>query len=151
MSWKDCSMGSTNPAFNTLQPNVDDPLGTNLKRRGMDAYYAEARQSDPNYMSGPLPDPQWEGLFQAMKEQGVGKVGMDSGRPSGIADDPEWWKSGDVGALAPTTDPNAMNTADLTNYARMQSNNLAGPQAPTSKTLGLEGLVTALKGKKKVK
>lgn len=73
---------------NAMSANVDDPLGTNIKRRGMDAYYEEARKSDPNYMSGPLPDPQWEGFGQALAEQGVTRVGMDAGRPHGIADDP---------------------------------------------------------------
>lgn len=112
---------------NVLAPNVDDPLGTNLKRRGMDAYYAAKRQSDPNYMSGPLPDPAWEGLFQAMNEQHVNRVGQDAARPHGIADDPNWQASGDAGALAQTADPNSMSNQDLENYRLMRSNNIATP------------------------
>lgn len=105
-----------------LLPNVDDPLGTGVKRRGMDAYYAEARKSDPRFASGPLPDPQWEGMLQAMGEQGVTKVGQDAARPMGIADDPT------QPGWAPTpVDENALTGDELLNRKLMQSNNIATP------------------------
>lgn len=109
-----------NPSLMGLQYAVDDPLGTNLKRRGLDAYNAEARKSDPRYASGPLPDPAWEGLFQAMADQHVTRVGQDAARPEGLADDPTWAAQGDVGQLAGTGDH--IPVAPL-----MRSNNIARP------------------------
>lgn len=44
-----------------------DPLGIGLQQRA-----AANRQPYPGF--GPLPDPQWEGYFQAMNEAGVNKV-----------------------------------------------------------------------------
>lgn len=105
---------------NAMAPNVDDPLGTNVKRRGMDAYYEEAHKSDPNYMSGPLPDPQWEGYGQSLADQGVTRAAMDAGRPHGIADDPAWATQGDVGGLSETGD-------HVPSGPLMESNNIAGP------------------------
>ena len=45
-----------------------DPLGIGLKQRA-----AVNQQPYPGF--GPLPDPQWEGFFQAMNEAGVDKIG----------------------------------------------------------------------------
>jgi hypothetical protein len=115
-------MASIKPSLQGLNaallPNVDDPLGTNIKRRGMDAYYEEAHKSDPNYMSGPLPDPQWAGMFQALADQGVTKVGQDADRPHGLADDISWRHSGDAGAL---------RQSPLDGGPLMQSTNIATP------------------------
>lgn len=105
-----------------MAPNVDDPLGTNIKRRGMDSYYEEARKSDPRYASGPLPDPQWEGFLQAMQDQHVTRVGQDVARPQGIASDPTQpgWEN-------PPMDVNGMTTQDIENAHLMKSNNIATP------------------------
>lgn len=109
--------------LNALLPNVDDPLGTNIKRKGLDSYYEEARKSDPRFASGPLPDPAWAGLFQAMEDQGVSKVGQDAARPMGIASDPTQpgWEP-----TAPDND-NALDAQGLLNKKLMQSNNIATP------------------------
>lgn len=119
-------MASAKPSIQglnaALAPNVDDPLGTNLKRRGLDAYNEEARKSDPNYMSGPLPDPAWEGLFQALADNHVTKVGQDAARPEGIASDPS-----QPGWAPPATDLNGLTEQDLLNKRTMRSNNLATP------------------------
>lgn len=52
----------------------EDPLGIGVQQRGMQhAMYAGI--SGQRAPGGPLPDPQWEGLFQALAEHNVNKVG----------------------------------------------------------------------------
>ena len=54
-----------------------DPLGVGLQQRGMEhakEYRQQEFRKDPRTLSGPLPSPMWEGLFQAMKEKGVSKI-----------------------------------------------------------------------------
>lgn len=114
-----------------LAPNTVDPLGIDVKRRGMDAYYAEAKKSDPNYMSGPLPDPEWEGYFQSLADAGVTKVGQDVARPQGLADDPAWQTQGDIGGLSGTG-----NT--IADQPLMKSNSIARPS--------MRGLLKARRG-----
>ena len=110
-----------------LLPEVDDPLGTNRKARGMEAYMDAQRQSDPRYMSGPLPDPQWEGFFQSLADNGVTRLGQDVARPEGIADDPS-----QPGWAPPTAAPAQSLTAqDLLNQRLMKSNNIATPASLT--------------------
>lgn len=57
-------------------PN-SDPLGIGLQQRGMEhaqAYRQAEFRKDPKTLSGPLPNPMWEGLFQALGEQGVDRI-----------------------------------------------------------------------------
>lgn len=54
-----------------------DPLGNAVQGRGMQRRF-EFAQEHPGTSFGPLPDPKWEGLFQAMQEQGVDKVADNS-------------------------------------------------------------------------
>jgi len=56
----------------------DDPLGIGLRQRARD-YRSTINPSGLGDM-GPLRDPMWEGLFQAMDEQNVGKVGQEGGQ-----------------------------------------------------------------------
>ncbi len=53
---------------------ADDPLGQGVQARGVEVQRQERASRDPNYMSGPLIDPQWAGLFQAMSERGVDRI-----------------------------------------------------------------------------
>lgn len=50
-----------------------DPLGISVQARGMDRRFNYAQQH-PGSSFGPLPNPMWEGLFQALQEQGVDNV-----------------------------------------------------------------------------
>lgn len=88
-------------AFN---PNDDDSLGIGLQARAADRRMLK-RNTDMQTMSpgewnnrnigGPAVDPQWDGFFQALHEQGVSgvaddSVGMDKGmwsRPPNQGDD----------------------------------------------------------------
>ncbi len=67
------------------QPTAD-PNGIALQQRGMDAWRAEQANRLKTYQAGMqpigapppvtnvLPDPKWQGLFQALAEQGVDKL-----------------------------------------------------------------------------
>ncbi len=77
------------------QPGAD-PLGIAVQGRGMDRRFNFAQQH-PGSSFGPLPSPMWEGLFQAMQENGVSKVGEESG--------------GQFGALPSTYNPNFQQSA----------------------------------------
>lgn len=69
----------------------------------------------------------WSPYFQSLQDQGVSKLSQDAARPHGIADNPEWQTQGDVGALAPPTNPNAMVGQDLENYRMMRPNSIVSP------------------------
>lgn len=61
-----------------------DPLGIALKGRAQEArsqLHLDEMDGDINahQIGGPLPDPAWEGLFQALNERGVHRMGVDSG------------------------------------------------------------------------
>jgi hypothetical protein len=66
---------------------VTDPSGILLKRQGMETFLAnrDAQQradygpggnaiDQAVHMTGPMPDPQWQAFFQALKNQGVTKM-----------------------------------------------------------------------------
>lgn len=108
-----------------LLPEVDDPLGTNRKNAGVEAYNAAQRARDPRFMSGPLANREWSGFFESLPNNV--RMGQDAARPEGIASDPSWYKQGDVGALTPDADPNSLTAQDLENSRLMKSNNLATP------------------------
>lgn len=55
-----------------------DPLGIAVQGRGMQRRFQFAQQN-PGSSFGPLPSAAWEGLFQAMQENGVNKTKFDSG------------------------------------------------------------------------
>lgn len=96
-----------------------DPSGGDLKRQGLDTYLAfkdQERQKDYGpggtaidqavHMTGPLPDPQWQAFFQALKNRGVSKItpaaagyqGTPSQIPSnqiaGTSSQPDFFTSG---------------------------------------------------------
>lgn len=66
----------------------------------------------------------WAPYFQALQDQGVNKVGMDAGRPHGLASQPEWGAD-----LALQQDP---------------STNIAGAQPVSHQSRVLNGLNLAL-------
>lgn len=112
---------------NALVPNQTDPLGLGVQQRGMDSYQAAKQQEDPNYLSGPLPDPRWEGLLQALAESGATHVGQDAARPEGIASDPTSTfntATGPYGRFGVGTDG---VTPDPLNPGLMKSTNIATP------------------------
>jgi len=55
--------------------NQTDPLGLGVMQRARD-HRLQMDIDTPNTMglSGPLADPNWDGLFQALHEQGAGRV-----------------------------------------------------------------------------
>lgn len=62
----------------------DDPLGIALKGRAQqsraDQHLAEMDGNiNARMIGGPLPDPAWDGLFQALAEKGVHRMGVDAG------------------------------------------------------------------------
>lgn len=72
-----------NPAFGGVAGA--DPLGIALKDRAQQArqqqHLAEMDTGDINHrqIGGPLPDPAWEGLMQAMAERGVNRASLGGG------------------------------------------------------------------------
>lgn len=112
-----------------LLPEVNDPLGTLRKNAGVESYNAAQRARDPNYMSGPLANREWAGFFDSLPDNV--RMGQDAARPEGIADDPEFTTSGDVGALHRPVDPNTLTMQDLENQRLMRSNNIATPASLT--------------------
>lgn len=75
----------------------------------------------------------WAPYFQALENQGVSKVGMDTGRPHGIADQPGWASQG------------ASSTgAQIPHQPLMDSTNIAGAQPVTPQSLMLNGLQNSL-------
>ena len=72
------------PQFGAL-PSAD-PNGIALQQRGMEAWRTDQANRLRQYQNGQqpigapapvtnvLPDPKWQGLFQALAEQGVGKL-----------------------------------------------------------------------------
>ena len=48
-----------------------DPLGIGVQSRGMDSRFQYNIDHPGSSLFGPLPDPRWEGFFQALKEAGV--------------------------------------------------------------------------------
>lgn len=113
--------------------NEDDPLGVGVQARGMAAARQSQLQGNPAFASGPLLDPRWEGLFQALAEQHVSRVGIDAARPNAGANA---GPQGDIQAPYPGD--------QIEGGPLMQSTNLAG--APAS----LQGLTRAAQKKKKV-
>lgn len=79
----------------------------------------------------------WSPYFQSLQDQGVSKVGMDMGRPQGLASNPEWATQGDVGNLAGTGD-------HIARQPLMDSQNIAGPQPVGFHSQILNGLTEAL-------
>jgi len=116
-----------------LLPEVDDPLGTNRMQRGVEADMEARRHSNPNYMSGPLPDRQWDGFFQSLTDNGVTRVAQDAARPEGIADDPALRPGGVLGGPYDATPVSAqsLTAQDLENQRLMRSNNIATPASLT--------------------
>lgn len=62
----------------------DDPLGIALQDRAMQqrqAQHLDEMEGDINHrmIGGPLPDPRWEGLFQAMNERGIRRASLGGG------------------------------------------------------------------------
>lgn len=54
-----------------------DPLGSAVQGRGLQRRF-QFQQQHPGSSFGPLPSAAWEGLFQAMQENGVDKVADNS-------------------------------------------------------------------------
>lgn len=76
-----------------------DPLGIGVKGRGMDVARGAMSAQDPQFRSGPLPDPQWAGFHQSMAEQGVDRVRggaspMGSNQITGTPTQPDYFTSG---------------------------------------------------------
>lgn len=113
--------------------NEDDPLGVGVQARGMAAARQSQLQSNPAFASGPLLDPRWEGLFQALAEHNVTRVSEDAARPNpGANSGPQ----GDIQAPVP---------GDVIDGGpQMQSTNLAGPAS-------LRGLTQAIRPKKLIR
>jgi hypothetical protein len=63
---------------------ASDPLGIALQQRGMDSYWADRAEHPNTPMSGPLPDPKWQGFFQAIKEAASGRQVKFAGGPSPV-------------------------------------------------------------------
>lgn len=62
---------------------ADDPLGLGLQQRGMESWHEDQATRDPNFLSGPLPDPKWEGYLQALHERGVDRLTGGNAAPVG--------------------------------------------------------------------
>lgn len=76
----------------------------------------------------------WAPYFQALQDQGVSRLGMDAGRPHGLADQPGWGANGNLGGGAP-----------IAPQELMDSTNLAGAKPVHPKSLALTGLNHALR------
>lgn len=74
---------------------AEDPLGIAVQGRAQAARQSRHLNEDWGHPTfGPLPDPKWDGFFQAMKEQGV----------TGLADNSVGVKKGMFGAAPPSAD-----------------------------------------------
>lgn len=73
-------VGALSSSFNGYGDDPEpDPLGIRLQTRAMDDWWAdkaERARTNPGFDSGPIPQPNQEGLLQALKETGA-KVGHD--------------------------------------------------------------------------
>lgn len=88
---------------------ADDPLGIAVQGRAQAARQKQHLDDWGHPTFGPLPDPKWDGFFQAMGEQGV----------TGLADDSVGVKKGMFSAT-----PDLPDTYDPT---RNQVTSLKGP------------------------
>lgn len=117
------------PAFGN---QLSDPGGIGVQQRGMDAYQAAQQQRTHDWYGGKqpigapppvnniLPDPKWQGLFQAMAEQGVTKAGTAAASGMGQP------------GFFDTQDPRAQQKQALMNQLRAQDVNTRGKSAGLS-------------------
>lgn len=142
-------------AFNA----ADDPLGIAVQGRAQQARQAQHLKDWGHPTFGPLPDPKWDGFFQAMGEQGVTGVADDSvGVKKGLWSDTSrsWEPTFDPASQTSaqtTAAPQIGNTGNQVGYhlTPRPSNNIAGSRdAQTQGTLqSLQGLDGAMrKGKR---
>lgn len=128
---------------------ADDPLGIAVQGRAQQARQAQHLQDWGHPTFGPLPDPKWDGFFQAMGEQGVTGLADDSvGAKEGMWSDtsrswePTFDPSFQTSAVS-TASPQINNKGEQTGtlFTPRSSNNIAGPGTPPS----LQGLDGAMK------
>lgn len=76
----------------------DDPLGVALQGRAREERI-NAQMAGQTPMFGPLPNPQWEGYFQALQERGVNKLrggpsAPGSNQVTGLSSQPNYFSAG---------------------------------------------------------
>lgn len=75
----------------------------------------------------------WAPYLQSLQENGVNRVGMDAGRPHGIADQPGFAEQGNLGG-----------GYQVPHQPLMDSTNIAGEQPVNQRSLALNGLQSSL-------
>lgn len=89
-----------------------DPLGIAVRQRAAQQRWQNI-YNGLNPTTGPLPDPQWEGYFQATSEAADGK--------------PVKWGNGSAGTANPETGLDANNPMPLSMQMLMRSNQIGTP------------------------
>lgn len=117
----------------------DDPLGIAVQGRAQAARQTQHLQDWGHPSFGPLPDPKWDGLFQAMGEQGV----------TGVADNSVGAKRGmwnpQIGGVHPSQNRMPGSPQMLQGYGA-PTGNLPGYGAPDQRSRIINGLQSAYQG-----